>query len=98
MVPRRRPAFEPDQRLDLHGLSGDQALRRLAQDLHAARVRGARKVLVITGRGWGSEPGRGPVLGPAVRAWLKGEEGQRAGVKGVRPDATGGAFEVELAG
>src|SRR5690349_7512574 len=40
--------------LDLHGLTVEQALRRVAQALHAARVRGRKRLLVITGAGWGN--------------------------------------------
>ena len=81
--------------VDLHGLRPEQALRRLAQALHAARVAGAPELLVITGRGWGNREQR-PVLRGRVEAWLRGEEGQRLGVRGCRVVAKGGALVVSL--
>ncbi|HED65284.1 MAG TPA: hypothetical protein ENJ09_06995 [Planctomycetes bacterium] len=81
--------------IDLHGLRPDQALRRLAQELHAARVRGARSVLVICGRGWGNLEQR-PVLRGKVEAWLLSEEGRRLGAQSFEVTAKGGALEVRL--
>ena len=85
---------EPDE-LDLHGLTVEQALRRIAQALHAARVRGHLRLLVITGAGWGN-PDQKPVLRPAVEAWLRGPEGRALGVKDVRRTHKGGALDVRL--
>jgi DNA-nicking Smr family endonuclease len=42
----------PTDSVDLHGKDPESALRALAQALHAARVRGAPSLRVITGRGW----------------------------------------------
>ena len=60
-----------DGRIDLHGRVRASALHDLETFLAAARARGARVVLVIHGRGHGSDPG-GPVLRPAVWDWLGG--------------------------
>jgi DNA-nicking Smr family endonuclease len=65
---------DESEEVDLHGLHVDQALRRVAQALHAARVRRRRVLLVITGAGWGNADGK-PVLRPKVEAWLRGPEG-----------------------
>lgn len=81
--------------VDLHRLTVEQALRRLTQELHAARVRGLRRLLVITGAGWGN-PDQKPVLRPRVEAWLRGPEGRAAGVKDVRRVHKGGALDVLL--
>lgn len=89
------PPHDPEETIDLHGLHVDAALRRLAQGLHTSRVRGLRRVTVVTGRGWGNHD-RESVLGPAVVRWLKGPEGRRAGVTGSRPINKGGAIQVEL--
>ena len=70
-------------------------MRRLAQELHAARVRGVRRTLVITGRGFGSHDGAG-VLTPEVAGWLAGPEAKRLGVRSFRSSAKGGAWLVEL--
>lgn len=86
--------YEPDE-VDLHGLHVEQALRRVAQALHAARVRGRRELLVITGAGWGNSDGK-PVLRPRVEAWLRGPEGRALGVLDVRRVSKGGALAVRL--
>lgn len=92
---RRRSEEPPDRRLDLHGYGVQRALARLVQELHACRLRGVERLLVITGRGWGTRTGTG-VLTPVVRAWLEGPEGRRHGVRRVQPSAKGGALLVEL--
>ena len=56
-----------DARLDLHGLTQAQAHSALLRFLHNANARDARLVLVITGKGRGSEPG---VLRRQVPQWL----------------------------
>ena len=47
----RRGLYPIDSRLDLHGLTQDQAHDRLTGFLRGAHARGSRCVLVITGRG-----------------------------------------------
>ncbi|MEM7309802.1 MAG: Smr/MutS family protein [Planctomycetota bacterium] len=89
------PSGDPEESVDLHGLTPDQALRRVAQGLHAARVRGSRSVRVITGRGWGNRT-QTPILRKQVEAWLRGPDGKRMGVRNVRIGAKGGALDVDL--
>jgi len=86
---------DESEEVDLHGLQPPQALRRVAQALHAARVRGRKRLLIITGAGWGN-PDRQPVLRPRIEAWLRGPEGRAAGVKDVRRVHRDGALEVLL--
>lgn len=81
--------------IDLHGLAPDAALRRLAQGLHAARVRGEGEVLVITGRGWGNAAQK-PILRGHVERWLDGPDGRRLGVTGHDRRHRGGALAVRL--
>jgi DNA-nicking Smr family endonuclease len=71
-----------DARLDLHGLRQDEAHDRLVGFLKRQQARGARVVLVITGKGKGADPfsGRG-VLKRLVPAWLS-EPGLRGVVLG----------------
>ena len=88
-------AHDESESIDLHGLPPDQALRRLAQALHAARVRGRTSFLVITGAGW-SNPEHKPVLRTRVEAWLRGPEGRALGVKDLRRVSKGGALELWL--
>lgn len=84
----------PDS-VDLHGLRPDQALRRLAQELHAIRVRGRTRLRVITGRGWGNLEQK-PVLRKKVEEWLRGPDGQGWGVVEIEVVARGGALDVSL--
>lgn len=58
---------EIDGRLDLHGLTQAEAHDALLRFLHMAQVRGARLVMVITGKGRGGEMG---VLRRQVPLWL----------------------------
>lgn len=85
----------PPPEIDLHTLAPTAALRRLAQELHACRLRGSGEVLVITGRGWGNRE-QLPILRGKVETWLRGEPGQRAGVLGFEQRARGGALLVRL--
>jgi DNA-nicking Smr family endonuclease len=82
--------------VDLHGLHPDQALRRLSQALHAARVAGAAELSVITGRGWGNRA-QEPVLRRKAEAYLRGPEAKRFGVRGVQIESQGGSLRVSLA-
>jgi len=88
--------LDGDESVDLHGLTVEQALRRVAQALHAARVRGYTRILVVTGAGWGN-PDLKPVLRPRVEQWLRGPEGRAFGVKDVQRVHKGGALAVRLA-
>ncbi len=80
--------------IDLHGHTRESALRRLAQELHAARVLGETTLRVVTGRGLGNDRGE-PVLRDHVERWLAGD-GRRLGVKVFRRASHGGALDVEL--
>ena len=91
----RHPLPEPVYEIDLHGMGQASALARLVEQLTFCRARRMTPVLVITGRGWGSEGGRA-VLAPAVKDWLEGAEGRALGVVECRPQHRGGAFWVRL--
>ena len=72
-VARGREAI--DARLDLHGLTQAQAHATLSRFLHDASARGARLVLVITGKGKlsgmrGDGSGERGVLRRQVPQWL----------------------------
>ncbi|MDX6807524.1 Smr/MutS family protein [Terrihabitans rhizophilus] len=80
-----RRGGEVDARIDLHGLRQDEAHARLRSFIHGAQARGARVVLVITGKGApaGDRPlfdERG-VLRRHVPSWLS-EPGMRDVVLG----------------
>lgn len=94
MVPRELPSDDVET-VDLHGMTVEQALRRVAQALHTARVRRWTRLLVVTGAGWGN-PDQKPILRPRVEAWLRGPEGRALGVKDVRRVHRDGALDVLL--
>lgn len=73
----------------------EHALRRLARELHACRMRRQTRLLVITGRGFGNRTQQ-PILRPRVEAWLRGAEGIRHGVADFELHSRGGALLVHL--
>jgi DNA-nicking Smr family endonuclease len=60
-----------DGRLDLHGLTQSEAHHALVHFLHSAQARGARYVIVITGKGARSGEGERGVLRRQVPMWLR---------------------------
>lgn len=91
-APRPGP---PPRRIDLHGLSRDQARRRAVQELHASRVRGEARLVLITGRGHGSRTGE-PLLRDALETFLRDGPGRGLGVTNVVRVDRGGALQVDL--
>jgi len=87
---------ERTRELDLHGLRPEDALQRLARELHHARARGAARLRVITGRGLGNRLRR-PILREHVERWLRGPDGRKAGARAFRVVSGGGALEIEVA-
>lgn len=59
--------------LDLHGLTSEEASRRLRCAVGSCRERGVKELLVIHGWGRNSPPGRGPVLKGLVEDVLGNE-------------------------
>ena len=68
-----------EARLDVHGRGRADALRAVESFVAAAHARGARGLLVIHGRGHGSDAGA-PVLRPAIWEWLASAAAERGGV------------------
>jgi len=62
----KRGKHEIEARIDLHGMTQDEAHRALAAFIRGARATGKRCVLVITGRGRAG----GGILKSAVPRWL----------------------------
>ena len=93
----RRGQVAIDARLDLHGLTQEQARAQLATALLRASKRGARVLLVITGKGRGGEG----VLRAQLPRWL-GEPDLRPLVARLSPaharHGGTGAWYVFLAG
>lgn len=92
----RRGALRLEARLDLHGMTQDEAHRALDFFLARAHEEGLRSVLVITGKGGGE---RGGVLRTAVPRWLE-EAPHRGRVLGTAPaqprDGGAGALYILL--
>lgn len=64
----RRGHFRPEGRLDLHGMTQDQAYSSLISFLEASQARGKRCVIVITGRGRTRDGGG--ILRKETPGWL----------------------------
>ena len=95
---RRRDAEDPQDdapEVDLHGLRPDEALRRVAQEIHACRVKLRHSLKIITGRGWGNLKQQ-PILRPKVERWLQGPDGRRLGVVRFEVADSGGSLIVHL--
>lgn len=88
-IPRRRQIV-PDDRLDLHGKTVEEA--RLALDRFVAVARGERLrvVLVVTGKGLRSAGGT-PVLKRELERWVRAEGAAHVRAYGEAPRALGGA-------
>lgn len=72
----KRGRLEPEARMDLHGMTLDQAHPALSQFILTSQARGLRLVLVITGKGLREDPydpmpRRRGVLKSQVPMWLK---------------------------
>lgn len=65
----RRGEWPPQDSLDLHGLSNDEARQLLVTFLHHATQRGLRCVNIIHGKGW-RDAGRDGILKVNTRHWL----------------------------
>ena len=83
--------MEPQERLDLHGFTVDEARRRADEFLRAAQAMGLSKVLIIHGKGNHSEGGRG-VLKGSIRDYLASHP--LAGETGIPDRAQGGEGAV----
>ena len=78
--------MKPEARLDLHGLTRDEAWDRLSVFVNDCRKRGLKKILIVHGKGNHSH-GTDPVLGPMVRTFI--EQDSRLGASG-HPDRSWG--------
>jgi DNA-nicking Smr family endonuclease len=71
-----RSHVEPDDVLDLHGKTRDEALMLVENFVHYGVLHGAQTLLIITGKGYRSGKG-GPVLRPTIEAWLRDQGKKR---------------------
>ncbi|MFW5995106.1 MAG: Smr/MutS family protein [Spirochaetia bacterium] len=90
LSPKRLP---PEDSLDLHGMSGEQARRTLRRFLTESRARGLRKVLIVHGKGNHNQTP--PVLKRIVAEEL--EASPIAGQTGVPSRELGGSGAVWVA-
>ncbi len=66
----RRGQFSTSGQLDLHGLTIPEARQALTGFLHTSQVRGAQCVIIIHGKGYGSQH-KQPILKNKVNSWLQ---------------------------
>ncbi|MBQ0052206.1 MAG: Smr/MutS family protein, partial [Treponema sp.] len=78
--------MRPEARIDLHGLTRDEAWARLTSFVGTCVSRGMKKILIVHGKGNHSH-GSDPVLGPMVRTFI--EQHPNLGSSG-HPDHTQG--------
>lgn len=76
----------PEARIDLHGLTRDEAWTKLNSFVNDCIRRGLKKILIIHGKGNHSH-GSDPVLGPMVRTFI--EQNKNLGASG-HPDRSMG--------
>ncbi len=62
--------MDPQESLDLHGWTGNEAVRELENFLKRSKRRGLKKVIVVHGKGLHS-PGGNSVLRPLVKQYLE---------------------------
>ncbi len=86
-----RPADleDPDDVLDLHGKTQEEAIRMVQSFLLTSHRNRARAVLIVTGKGRNSGTA-GPVLRQAVNSWLERNGGRYAKSHGWAPSRHGG--------
>jgi len=90
------PPEQPSYEIDLHGMTGDQAVRETHQRLLQIRAgRMSCKVRIITGRGEHTHDGVS-VLGPAVESWLQTEGRRVASVSDVQWARDHGSLLVQI--
>jgi DNA-nicking Smr family endonuclease len=91
----RRGRIRIDAEADLHGLSGEQALRALEEFIAESAAERLACVRVVHGKGKRSGPG-GPVLAALVRRWLQTCDHVLAYAEAAARDGGSGAVYVLL--
>ncbi len=90
-----RDRLHIDASVDLHGLHRDEAVNRLDLFVRNAFVTGARRLIVVTGKGHHSAGGVG-VLRIEVEAWIKSDGLRLVAAFGEAPRAHGGSGALVL--
>ncbi len=78
--------MRPEARIDLHGMTRDNAWLKLNEFVNECLRRGYRKVLIVHGKG-NHSTGSDPVLGPMVKTFI--EQNEHLGTSG-HPDRNHG--------
>lgn len=90
----RKKRFIPERQIDLHGLTRQEALRKVHFFIENAAYEGLKMVLIITGRGHGSEGEA--VLRTAVEEFLAKETQSRVFSYGRAPRNMGGEGAIAV--
>lgn len=80
--------MKPEARIDLHGLTRDEAWQKLTSFVNDAVRHGLKKILIIHGKGNHSH-GSDPVLGPMVKTFI--EQNKNLGSSGHPDRSMGGS-------
>ena len=80
--------MNPEARIDLHGLTREEAWNRLNSFVNDCIRRGLKKILIIHGKGNHSH-GSDPVLGPMVKTFI--EQNKNLGTSGHPDRSMGGS-------
>ena len=86
---------DDDRRIDLHGLTRDEAHQALNEFIDRCIIKGIRRACVICGKGLHSRAGKS-VLGSAVRNWLEQYHKVLAYCTAQLKDGGGGALYILL--
>lgn len=94
---KQKPKVVPEEWIDLHGLTKEDALLQLNRFVIQHFTRSTASILVITGKGHHSGP-QGPVIKPAVEEWIKrqGKRFIKAYAEAPRAFGGGGALVLYL--
>jgi DNA-nicking Smr family endonuclease len=92
---RKKKSVKPQEELDLHGMTSDEALMRLKSFIEGSRRKGLKCILIIVGKGNHSEGGKS-VLRPIVETWLKGEGTTQTSKYKNAPPKLGGSGAIQV--
>lgn len=71
ILPRKKKPAQQMNRVDLHGMTVEQAIDAVYAAMDTARREGVKTVCLIHGRGMHSAQYEGPILKPAIRDLLQ---------------------------
>ncbi len=89
----KKGKLEIEARIDLHGMTQDEAFRALTRFIATANRSGKRNLLVITGKG---KISTGGILRKNLPLWLEGDARILALTPAAQKDGGSGAFYIRL--